>query len=36
MKLYKRCPRCGCARFHIPSGRCSQCGYAKPKPKPKT
>jgi hypothetical protein len=34
-KLYRICPGCGCARFHIPSGRCSQCGYTKPKPKPR-
>lgn len=28
-KLYKTCPKCGCARFHVPSGKCSQCGYVK-------
>jgi ribosomal protein L37E len=31
-KLYRTCPRCGCARFHVPSGRCTQCGYTKPRP----
>ena len=28
-RLYRACPKCGCARFHIPSQRCGQCGYAK-------
>lgn len=30
-RIFKTCPKCGCATFHIPSGRCSQCGYRKPK-----
>lgn len=28
-KLYRACPKCGCATFHVPSGCCSQCGYSK-------
>jgi hypothetical protein len=31
-RLYKMCPKCGCARFNIPAGACSSCGYVKPKP----
>lgn len=29
LKIWKQCPKCGCAKFHIPSRTCSQCGYSK-------
>ena len=35
-KIWKMCPKCGCAKFHIPSKACSQCGYSTRKPAPRT
>lgn len=27
--IWRMCPKCGCAKFHVPSGKCSACGYVK-------